>query len=223
MESNKATSLQEFINTLQDLQDYINNAKRIPFTATCTVNAQQVTDMANRLYDSAPDVVRQAQAVLLRERSILDEARAQAQKMEADAAALVVQKRVEAERLEKEINERAKRDSEARIAEANALAQSIQAEAERQMREKVSQENILRVARVEAEELRASTEQELAQLHDNVFNYLDDVMAEIDRQMQKSYQTMAGVMGEMRQERQALHDHRVTIGQDHRPQGGMQP
>ena len=55
--------------------------------------------------------------------------------------------------------------------------------------------------RVEAEELRESTRKELSQIRQNTFDYLDNVMGEVDR-------CLSGLVSDIRLERGELNNHR---------------
>ena len=54
---------------------------------------------------------------------------------------------------------------------------------EKKAAELVEEENIVRRARVESEELRESAKEDAANLHRNTLDYIDSLLAETDRKM----------------------------------------
>ena len=58
-----------------------------------------------------------------------------------------------------------------------------------------------RMAAVEADEMRDATRKELAQIRQNTFDYLDNVMGQVDRYL-------GDVVNDMRLERAELNKHR---------------
>ena len=66
---------------------------------------------------------------------------------------------------------------------AKAEAQRIIQDAEKKAAELVEEENIVRRAKVESEELRESAKEDAANLHRNTLDYIDSLLAETDRKM----------------------------------------
>ena len=65
----------------------------------------------------------------------------------------------------------------------SAEAQRIVQDAEKKAAELVEEENIVRRAKVESEELRESAKEDAANLHRNTLDYIDSLLAETDRKM----------------------------------------
>ena len=65
----------------------------------------------------------------------------------------------------------------------------------------VEEENIVRRARVECEELRENARQETAELHKNTLDYIDSLLADTDRKLSE-------LLNNIRLERNEIRNHR---------------
>ena len=65
----------------------------------------------------------------------------------------------------------------------------------------MEEENIVRRARVESEELRESAKADAANLHKNTLDYIDSLLAETDRKMSE-------LINNIRLERNEIRNHR---------------
>ena len=74
-------------------------------------------------------------------------------------------------------------------------------DAENKARQLVEEENIVRRARVECDELRESARQEASELHKNTLDYIDSLLAETDRKLSE-------LINNIRLERNEIRNHR---------------
>ena len=223
MISNNHDKLDQCILVLKELSETVDAAQRYLFTRgdMCILDRGFLQGKINEMVANLPESFRQAETIVTEEKNLraqttaeceaeLARAQEQAQQLGAEAQLQLDQAngeaqqiRAAAERAAQDAARQANDEAQRIIREARQQADSIRAEAERQLREAVSRENVLRVAQVEADEIRETARKEMSDLHDNVFNYLDEVMGEIERFMGKNLQSV-------RTERQELNDHRFV-------------
>lgn len=209
--------------TLRELSELVSEAQRYFFGRgdLCILDRSYVMGKLNDLNGSLPESFRQAEQLIadmktLRAQanseceSILAKAREQGRQLEAEAQQALdkangeaQQIRASAELAAQEGARKAEGEAARIIAEAKQQAEKIRQDAEQQLREAVSRENVQRVAQVEADEIREQTRKEMNELHDNVFDYLDGVMGEIERFLGTNLQSV-------RNERKELNDHRFV-------------
>lgn len=211
------------ILVLKELSEAIDGAQRFLFTRgdQCVLERGYLLGKINELVGSLPESFRQAESIVTEEKAIKAQAAAEgeaimakaqedarqmaaeAQRQLDSAGAEAQQIRAAAERAAQDTARMANEEAQRIVMEARQQAEGIRIEAERQLREAVSRENILRVAQVEADEMREAARREMNGLHDNVFDYLNSVMSEIERYLGASLQSV-------RTERKELNDHRFV-------------
>ena len=208
------------LTIIKEMSDAVADARKaLVNSEACVVNRHYLLDRLDQLGALLPDAVRQAEQLIREDAQLraktaqdcseaLNAAQAKAQQMLSDAdrqvqsAAQEVQKaQQEAQRVQQEAQRRGQEEAQRIVRQAEQNAAMIRAKAEEECREKVSQENVYRMAAVEADEMRDATRKELAQIRQNTFDYLDNVMAEVDR-------CLSGMVGEVRMERGELNNHR---------------
>ena len=215
--------LDQCILVLKELSETVDDAQRYLFNRgdMCILDRGFLQGKINELVGSLPESFRQAETIVTEEKALraqaaaereaeMNKARedatqlgAQAQQVLDQAGGEAQQIRAGAERAAQDMVQKAHEDAQRIIHEAQQQAEAIRQEAERQLREAVSRENVQRVAQVEADELRESTRKEMNELHDNVFDYLNGVMGEIERFLGQNLQSV-------RAERKELNDHRFV-------------
>ena len=193
--ANDIKSAELCLNAVQALEDQLRGARKTLINSeTCIVNRGIMTAQLEYLRDNLPQTVEMAAKIVSEEetirseteqkrREILESANMTAQntlnESSQKAQAMMEQANAEANALMARASQEAKGCVEA----AKAEAQRIVAEAEKKAAELVEEENIVRRARVESEELRESAKEDAANLHRNTLDYIDSLLAETDRKM----------------------------------------
>lgn len=223
MISNSHDKLDQCILVLKELSEMVDGAQRYLFTRgdMCILDRGYLQGKINEMVGALPESFRQAETIVTEEKNLraqanaecealLAKARDQGKQIEAEAqqqldkaGAEAQQIRAGADKAAQDTNRQANEEAQRIIHEAKQQAEAIRAEAERQMREAVSRENVQRVAQVEADEIRETARKEMDELHDNVFDYLNGVMGEIERFLGANLQNV-------RTERKELNDHRFV-------------
>ena len=185
---------------LNELTDLVQNSKKAFFTAdNVIVNRQTMMEIIDRIYSNLPDALASARSIIDQQEQILTQARqesddtvgkakAEARRLTEEAQAALQKAQGEAQQM----HANAQQAANDLFQQAQAEAQNIRlkadqdanmkaAEAENLLQQKVSENNVFQVASVKAEELRQSTENELRELKEKTFQYLDGVMNDIER------------------------------------------
>lgn len=220
MAINGAAQLEQCMGIIHELHEAVKQARRSWVNnETCVVNRKQLENGMDILRGNLPDVMVHAEDIVREESAIrakaqqdcqeaLTAAQAKAQAMIAEAqqqqqqAQIDVQNaRATAEQIIADAQRNAQDEANRIIAQANQEAANIVAKGEAERNELVQQENVYRVATVEAEELRESTRKEMTMVRQNTFDYLDNVMGEVDRCLNQ-------LVNDLRIERGELNNHR---------------
>ncbi|MGN1020737.1 MAG: hypothetical protein ACI4O7_10215 [Aristaeellaceae bacterium] len=208
------------MNMLRELDELVRGARRAFINGdACVINRGEMRDRLDRLLGSLPDALNEAEGIIREVQQVraqtdrecnemLSKAQAQAQQMVGEAQQAVQRANAEAqqaaqqaERTTQEAVRRGQEEAQRIIRQAEQNAAMLRAKAEEESREKVSQENVYRMAAVEADEMRDATRKELTQIRQKTFDYLDNVMGQVDRYM-------GDVINDMRLERAELNKHR---------------
>lgn len=214
------SSVEQCLALINELDDAVENARKTLINAeACVINRKYLQDHLEMLKGLLPDALEQAESIIKEDAAIraqtaqdcseaLTNAQNRAKQMIADAQNQVAQAQNEvkkatdaAQRTVQEAQQRAQDEANRIVQQANQEAATIHAKAEQERNELVSHENVYRVATVEAEELRESTRKELMQIRQNTFDYLDNVMGEVDR-------CLSSLSNDIRMERNELNNHR---------------
>ena len=214
------SSVEQCLALINELDDAVENARKTLINAeACVINRKYLQDHLEMLKGLLPDALEQAESIIKEDAAIraqtaqdcseaLTNAQNRAKQMIADAQNQVAQAQNEvkkateaAQRTVQEAQQRAQDEANRIVQQANQEAAAIHAKAEQERNELVSHENVYRVATVEAEELRESTRKELMQIRQNTFDYLDNVMGEVDR-------CLSSLSNDIRMERNELNNHR---------------
>lgn len=220
MAINGAGQLEQCMGVIRELSDAVKQARRSWINnETCVVNRKQLENGMDILLGNLPDVMVHAENIVRDDNIIraqaaqdcqeaLTDAQNKAQGMIADAQQQLQQAQVElqnaratAEQIIADAQRQATDEANRIIAQANQEAANIVAKGEAERDELVSQENVYRVATVEAEELRENTRKEMGMVRQNTFDYLDNIMGEVDR-------CLNSLVNDLRMERAELNNHR---------------
>ena len=171
------------LKAVRVLQDELRKAKKTLINSeNCVVNRGVMTVQLEYLQDNLPDTVEKAAEIVAQEETI----------------------RTETEQKRTEILENASAQAQNMVNDATRKAQQIRRiveDAEKKAQELVEEENIVRRARVESDELRENARQEAANLHKNTLDYIDSLLAETDRKMSE-------LLNNIRLERNEIRNHR---------------
>ena len=213
-------SVDQCLAIVLELKDAVKTARKTFINSdACIISRSLLEQRLEELDVLLPEAIRQAEVIIQEDAAIraqtaqdcseaLNGAQERARQMIADAQNQVNQAQMEvkkandaAQRTVQEASQRAQDETARLIQQANQEAAAIRAKAEQDRDELVCQENVYRVATVEAEEIRESTRKELLQIRQNTFDYLDNVMGEVDR-------CLNSLSNDIRMERNELNNHR---------------
>ncbi len=193
--ANDIKSAELCLNAVQALEDQLRGAKRTLINSeTCIVNRGLMTAQLEYLRDNLPQTVEIAAKIVSEEeairteteqkrKEIIENANAQAQNTLAESTQKARDMMEQATREANAMIDRANKEAAACVEAAKAEAQHIVQDAEKKADELVGEENIVRRAKVESEELRESAKEDAANLHRNTLDYIDSLLAETDRKM----------------------------------------
>ena len=215
-----SSGVDQCLAIIRELSETVETARKTLINSdACVVSRSLMQERLAQLDSLLPDALKQAEQIIREDAAIraqtaqdcneaLTGAQNKAKQMIADAQAQVSQAQADvkkaaetAQRTLQEAQQRAQDEGNRLIQQANQEAAAIRAKAEQDRDELVSHENVYRVATVEAEELRENTRKELAQIRQNTFDYLDNVMGEVDR-------CLTSLSNDIRMERGELNNHR---------------
>lgn len=207
-------SIEKCLSLIQEISDTVENARKAFMGKDeCIVNRPRLLECVHTLENSLPSVVQaasdyahniqriQQDAEQQRNATIMD-ARQRATQMLSEAQQQASDATSKAERAARDTLAKAQSDANATIEAARSEANRILEDAQRRAQVLVSQEEIVRRARVEASEAKQNMQEELALLRQNTFDYLDGVMEQLDRHLSKT-------VSDLRLERSELNNHRT--------------
>lgn len=202
MAINGRDSVDQCMTILRELEDGVKGARKGFINGdSCVISRRYLEEKIEQMHANLPDALRQAETMLREESQIraqtdqeckdrLTHAQSQAQQLVADAQrqltqaqAEVQQAQAQAERTVQDAARRAQEEAARILQQARSDADAMHAQAEAECRELVSEENVYRMATVEADELRENVHKELTEIRQNTFDYLDHMMAEADRML----------------------------------------
>lgn len=214
------SSVEQCLAIIRELTETVDTARKTLINSdACVVSRSLLQERLSQLENLLPDAILQAEGIIREDAAIraktaqdcseaLTDAQNRAKQMIGEAQDQVAQAQAEvrkagetAQRTVQEAQQRAQDEGNRMIQQANQEAAAIIAKAEKDRDELVSHENVYRVATVEAEELRENTRKELMQIRQNTFDYLDNVMGEVDR-------CLNSLSNDIRMERTELNNHR---------------
>ena len=183
------------LNAVQALEEQLRGARKTLINSeTCVVNRGIMTAQLEYLKDNLPETVKLAAKIVAEEenirnkteqdsKEIIDAANTQAQNTLNETSQKIRSMMEHATQEANSLTEHANQQAAACVEAAKAEAQRINQDAEKKAAELVEEENIVRRARVESEELRESAKEDAANLHRNTLDYIDSLLAETDRKM----------------------------------------
>lgn len=149
---------------LDDLERLINEGKKVPLTNQYVINRDNAVEMIQRIRDSLPEAVVQADQVLAQEAQIISEANSHfgniIAEAESKARALSLDSK---QRAEKIIND-AQDDADHTMSDAQQQANQMIADAKRRAEEMVSKSTIMAEADREATRLLTEADREASRI-----------------------------------------------------------
>lgn len=206
------------INLVHELQELIIGSRRAFISGNaCVVDRQSMLDKLNELEHSLPEAVRQAHEPGLdaHQEQVEEECRVKVNEANQKAQQILASaKKTEEEAQQKaasvasaaaaaaaENQRKSEEEAKSCVEAGRAEAMRIVEEAQRHAAALVSKEEIVRRARVEVKEMQENAQAQLANVRRNTFDYLDNLMAQAD-------QAMAGLINDLRMERNELNAQR---------------
>ena len=205
------SSVDQCLAIIRQLQRTVNGARSPMMDKEgCVVNRDQFRQKLAQLASSLPGAVKLASDYVSNINTIRQQAeqdcstqmhtaKQQSAQLVSDAqqAASIAVKN--AEQQSRDTLARAQQVAEALLQDARAQAAQIVDNAQREAARLLSREDILRRARVQASELCETTQQEMDMVRQQMFDYLDMVVAGLDRHLSET-------LTSIRQERGQLND-----------------
>ncbi len=221
------TNVQQSLAILQELTNTVTTAGKSWLRGEmCQINRRETQAKLAELTQSLPEALTAAGAIVEQEEGILAAANAKASetiaaaKAEAERLAAEAKRSYEAaqeqirqaqeqadqirrdgERLGEQLKEQAQQQFQAIIEDGQRQAQKKVDDAEAEAQRMISEESVLQRAQLAAQELTDATGQQMAQLRQKTFAYLDDMLS-------KGENYVGSLVQEMRQERENLNSMR---------------
>lgn len=189
-------SVKQAAAIVKEEQSIRENAKReaTEQTAKAREEAQKTIDHAAKEADKTrSDSKKAAEDAARANANAMNTANALKAQAETDAAAI----RQKAQNAANALYAQAQQEANALIARAQQEAQMIRADAEKSARAAVSDENVYRMAVMQANELREDTEKDLAAMRQHYVGALCNMMGEVD-------EYLVSLVSSIRAERQEL-------------------
>ncbi len=189
-------SVKQASNVVRDEQNIRETAKReaAELTAKARDEGQKIVDEANRSAESIKaESQKQAEAAAKANANAMNAANTLKAQAEAEAAAV----RQKGQNAANSIYAQAQQEANMLVSRAQQEAQMIVSEAEASARNAVSDENVYRMAVMQANELREQTDKEMAAMRQHYVGALCNMMGEVD-------DYLLGLVSSIRQERQEL-------------------
>ena len=193
-------------------QELANGRRTLINSDAWIVNKTNMQQQLDYLDDHLPENIRLAAKIVEEEETIrteteqkrsqiLNDAQTQAQNMVNDVSAKAQDMMNQASYEANALMEKAQNEAKACMDAARAEASRMLEDAEKKAKQLVEEENIVRRARVESEELREKAQQDAATLHKNTLDYIDSMLADLDR-------NMSNMINSVRMERSEIKNHR---------------
>ena len=214
------SSVHKCLTVIDDLYNMLRMARK-PFGApdNAVISREDFTRKLDQLRQSLPETLATARQYVDNYTQIMQQAQQECTALRVNADQEAAQKLAEAQQVmdaaSRTLQEAsAKAGAEAQViidkanADANVIVEAARQEAQRivndaaaKAAQMVEQEDILRRARIAAEEVQADTQQEMTEMRHMTFDYLDRVMEHVDRFLSER-------LTELRRERTDLNNHR---------------
>ena len=205
-------SAERCMNAVRKLQEELGKARKTLINSeTCVVNRVTMQAQLEYLQDHLPDTIPKAAEIVRQEETIrleteqkrteiIEGAQTQAQNMVNEATQSSRQVVEQAQRDAQSLMERANQEANACVDAARKEAARLMEDAEKKARELIEEENIVRRARVECDELRENAQRDAADLHRKTLNYIDSLLADTDRRLSE-------LISSVRTERNEIRNH----------------
>lgn len=206
-------SIEQCMVILREISGTIVNARKAFMSGdACVVSREALLDRLDQLQRSLPGAVNTAMEYVKNIQMIqqqaeqdrtamLRDAQNQAQQMLQDAQQKSQAATSAAEYAAQETHRKSQEEATSCVEAARAEAARILEDAQRRAQALVGQEEIVRRARVEAKELKEGAQEEILQVRQNTFDYLDGLMEAMDRRLSET-------INDLRMERTELNNHR---------------
>lgn len=189
----KVSAVTECVRILKEIDTEIANAKKTLINSeTCIVNREYIRGQLNYLKNNLPGALDKANEIVENEQTIRHEVETKKEEIlslaNAKASSTVGEAMAQAKKLMENVTveanalaERAQNDAMACIEAAKAEAARIIEDAQKKANQLVEEQAIVRRAKVESEELMERSQNEAATLKKNTLDYMDNLLADADR------------------------------------------
>ena len=159
-------AISAFLKNLNDLEEIVMQAKRVPLSYMCMLDRERILGLANAITTDLPTVFAECEGVVQNQITIISEAneRAEQTKQNAtmranqyvtDAKNQAQQMTAQAQQQAQEMLKKAQQQAAGMVREAQEQAANMVKDAENRARQLVSEQEITARANMEAEELRS--------------------------------------------------------------------
>jgi vacuolar-type H+-ATPase subunit H len=177
---------------LEELTDLIGAGKRVPLSNLVMVDKERCRKLLDEIHDHLPADMTAAQSVIENQKNIISEARTMAEQTRNDAnmrasravneANAQAQSTVAAaNRQAQDMLIKAQEQAQAMMADAKDKARQALIDAENRAKQLISEQEVVTRARMEVDEIRQNTQDEVGKLYRDVYAHIDDVLAQLDR------------------------------------------
>lgn len=186
-------TISAFRKNLNDFQDMMANARRMPLSNTmCIVDRERIMSIAGALEADLPAAFAESESVVSNQISIINEANEHAEQTKqnatmranqfvSDAKTQAQQMVSQAQQQAQDTMQKAQQQANQMLREAQEQAARMVADAENRARQLVSEQEITARANMAAEDLRQSTEEAVAKLYSDVYQHIDEMLVQLDR------------------------------------------
>ena len=208
-----SSSVERCLNLIRDIRVSLSDAKHAFISGdNCVVNRAELLGKLRKLEDSLPSAFTTASQYVKEIDSIRKQTEQESTtrlrdseykaRQATEAAEQQARQTIEAaEQQAQQTLAKAQAEAEAMVTAARQQAQSALQQAQAEAEAMKNRENVLRMARVEASELRETTQREMTVLRQNTFDYLDTLMEHADC-------GLSDLIASLRQQRSDLNQHR---------------
>ena len=170
----------EYLELLEELEQIVKDAKQSLIGNRCSIDKAEVLGIINDLMEALPDEIKRARAITTDAKTIINDAKEDAQhcieEAEAEADDIVKKAQMDADRQTRAAQEKA----ENTIARAEAEADAIINEAERKSAEMVAAHQITQLATEQARETVDDAKRQAYDAKMGARSYVDDMLGDVE-------------------------------------------
>lgn len=170
----------EYLELLEELEQIVKDAKQSLIGNKCSIDKAEVLGIINDLMEALPDEIKKARAITAEAKTIVNDAKDEAQRCiedaDAEADEIVKSAQVDADRQIKTAQEKA----DSLVARAEAEADAIIKDAERRSAEMVAAHQITQLATEQARETVDDAKRQAYDAKMGARSYVDDMLGDVE-------------------------------------------